>query len=140
MKENTFGIGNASFIAAGGESGIRRLVEVFYDRMGNDPRFSDIYQMHPKNIEISRDKLTRFLCGWLGGPKRYQEKYGSIIIPKAHSHLDIGEDERDQWLECMAESVAEQAYSEDFKQYLLTQLLIPAESIRKYRESIKHNC
>ncbi len=126
-----FGTGDASFQAAGGEIGIRNLVELFFERMSTDSRFSIIYNMHPDDIEISIDKLARFLCGWLGGPKRYQEKYGSISIPAVHQHLSIGTDERDQWLTCMKESIDEQAYNADFKEYLIIQLGIPAEVIRK---------
>ncbi len=131
-KENnmSYGTGDTSFQAAGGEEGIRKLVDNFYDRMGSDPRFSTIYNMHPDDIEISIDKLARFLCGWLGGPKRYQEKYGPISIPSVHQHLSIGTDERDQWLTCMKESIDEQAYEADFKEYLIFQLGIPAEVIR----------
>jgi hemoglobin len=134
MKEDdepTYGIGDASFRAAGGEDGIRRLVEAFYDLMGSDPRFVRIYAMHPDDKEVSRDKLARFLCGWLGGPKRYHEKYGGISIPRVHEHLAIESDERDQWLTCMAEAVAAQPFEPDFKRYLLEQLFVPAEAIRR---------
>jgi hemoglobin len=87
--------------------------------------------MHPDDIETSIDKLARFLCGWLGGPKRYQEKYDSINIPAVHQHLAIGIAERDQWLICMKESIDEQAYETDFKEYLISQLGIPAEIVRQ---------
>lgn len=133
MSENhsiNYGTGDASFQAAGGETGIRQLVDKFYKRMGTDSRFSTIYNMHPDDIGTSIDKLSRFLCGWLGGPKRYQEKYGPISIPAVHQHLSIGTDERDQWLTCMKESIDEQTYEAEFKEYLITQLSIPAEVIR----------
>ena len=130
-EKRSYGIGDASFQAAGGEAGIRRLVDVFYDLMGSDPRFATIYAMHPDDKEVSRDKLARFLCGWLGGPKRYHEKYGGISIPRIHEHLAIASDERDQWLTCMAEAVAGQPFDSDFKRYLLEQLFVPAEAIRR---------
>ena len=126
-----YGTGDASFRAAGGQAGIFRLVDDFFDRMGSDPRFETIWNMHPENNEESRDKLARFLCGWLGGPKLYTEKYGSIGIPRVHAHLAIATPERDQWLTCMAESVAEQAFDEDFKIYLMEQLFVPAEAVRR---------
>lgn len=126
-----YGTGDASFAAAGGEPGITQLVDAFYDRMGSDSRFARIYAMHPTNKSISRDKLARFLCGWLGGPKRYQEKYGPINIPAAHHHLPISAAEQDQWLTCMAETVAEQSFHPTFKRYLLEQLAVPAEAIRR---------
>jgi hemoglobin len=124
-----YGTGSASFEAAGGEAGIRQLVDAFYDRMGTDPRFAGIYRMHPADISISRDKLARFLCGWLGGPRRYQEKFGPIRIPAAHEHLPITTVERDQWLTCMAEAVDAQPFLADFKHYLMEQLAVPANAI-----------
>ena len=126
-----YGTGDASFQAAGGVEGLRHLVDAFFDRMGTDPRFATIYALHPEDKEISRDKLHLFLCGWLGGPKLYNEKYGAIGIPRVHAHLAIATDERDQWLTCMSESVAEQPFADDFKTYLMEQLYVPAEAVRR---------
>jgi hemoglobin len=126
-----YGVADASFQAAGREDGIRKLVDEFFDRMGSDPRFAVIYDMHPEDKEESRDKLARFLCGWLGGPKLYHEKYGSISIPRVHEHLAIATPERDQWLTCMRETVAEQEFASSFKTYLMEQLFVPAEGVRR---------
>jgi hemoglobin len=126
-----YGIADASFQAAGGERGIRKLVDEFFDRMGSDARFATIYEMHPDDKETSRDKLARFLCGWLGGPKLFREKYGGISIPRAHEHLEIATPERDQWLTCMAETVAQQPFDPAFQQYLMEQLFVPAEGVRR---------
>jgi len=131
VKEPPYGRGDASFQAAGRESGIRKLVDEFFDRMSTDRRFATIYEMHPDDLDISRDKLARFLCGWLGGPKLYREKYGSISIPRAHEHLAIATPERDQWLTCMTETVAEQDFDPRFKKYLMEQLFVPAEGVRR---------
>ena len=131
-----FGVEDASYRAAGGEIGIRTLVDNFFDRMGSDPRFKPIFDMHPDDKEVSRDKLARFLCGWLGGPKLYREKYGSISIPRDHQHLPIRHDEKDQWLTCMQESVAEQPFADSFKVYLLEALHVPAEGVRRRRERL----
>lgn len=130
-EDHNYGIGDASFRAAGGEAGIRRLVDTFFDRMSSDPRFATIYAMHPEDKDESRDKLARFLCGWLGGPKLYHEKYGGISIPRIHEHLAIATPERDQWLTCMAESAAEQPFEPTFRKYLLEQLFVPAEAVRR---------
>lgn len=99
--------------------------------MESDERFQTIWDMHPEDKEVSRDKLARFLCGWLGGPKLYREKYGSISIPRAHEHLAIATTERDQWLTCMAETVAGQPFDAAFKTYLMEQLFVPAEGVRR---------
>ena len=114
-----------------------RLVDNFFDRMSSDPRFAEIHAMHPQDNATSRDKLARFLCGWLGGPKRYHEKYGAISIPRVHAHLAIASPERDQWLTCMSEAVAEQPYAADFRQYLMEQLYVPAEGVRRHRAAIE---
>ena len=131
VANTAYGTDGASFHAAGGASGLRQLVEMFFDRMGTDQRFATIYAMHPDDKEISRDKLARFLCGWLGGPRLYNEKYGAIGIPRVHAHLKIATPERDQWLTCMSETVAEQPFAPDFKKYLMEQLYVPAEAVRR---------
>ena len=137
MDRPAYGEGDASFQAAGQQEGIRALVDAFYDKMGTDPRFETIYAMHPDDIEESRDRLARFLCGWLGGPSLYNEKYGTIRIPSAHSHLQITSVERDQWLNCMSESVAQQPFSASFKVYLMEQLYVPAEGVRRKCEGLQ---
>ncbi len=126
-----YGNGDATDQAAGRETGIRRLVGRFYDIMEENADYATLRSWHPRNSEISRDKLARFLCGWMGGPARYNEKYGSINIPEAHAHLSVTEVERDQWLCCMRDALKEQDYPEPLVSYLLTQLAMPAESIRR---------
>jgi len=124
-----YGVGDASYRAAGGRKGVTRLVDAFYRIMDELPRAQTIRRMHPNDLSQSRDKLTRFLCGWLNGPSLYAEKYGPIQLPRAHAHLRIGPDERDAWLACMERAVAEQAYPADFAAYLLRELAVPAQRI-----------
>lgn len=122
-----FGDGDTSFLAAGGVEGLRRLVDDFYDIMDREPLAETIRRMHPADLTVSRDKLTLFLCAWLGGPKLYREKYGAIRIPAAHAHLPIDEAERDAWLECMRRAIARQPFTPEFADYLLRALRVPAE-------------
>jgi hemoglobin len=129
-SELEYGVDDKSFIAAGKVEGIRQLVDVFYQQMDIQPNAKVIRAMHKEDLSESIDKLTRFLCGWLGGPKLFSDKYGPIRIPKAHSHLDIGYAERDAWLYCMEQAISKQPYEQDFKQYLLAQLAVPAERSR----------
>lgn len=126
-----FGDGDTSFRAAGGEAGIRTLVDAFYDEMETAEYAQTIRRMHSDDLTTARDKLARFLCGWLGGENRYRKKYGSISIPDVHAHLDIGLAERDAWLRCMLSAIERQPYEERFKRYLFAQLSIPAERVRK---------
>lgn len=124
-----YGFSDSSFQAAGGVEGIRQLVDDFYAEMDQLPEAAIIRSMHKPDLTESRDKLTLFLCGWMGGPVNYQQKYGSINIPRSHAHLAIGEAERDAWLLCMERAIAKQAYAASFATYLLAQLRIPAERI-----------
>jgi hemoglobin len=130
VEQPVYGVGDASFRAAGGEAGLRILVDKFYDLLDSRAEARAIRAMHAPNLEPSRDKLWRFLCGWLNGPQRYQEKYGAISIPRAHAHLAIGSAERDEWLACMREALAAQPYAQEFKDYLLRELAKPAERVR----------
>ena len=129
MSQLQYGFEDHSFQAAGGEEGIQKLVVAFYRVMHENAEFSPIRHMHPDDLSTSIDKLARFLCGWLGGPKRFQQKYGPIRIPIAHLPFDIDKNHRDQWLACMQLAVQEQTYPEDFKTYLIEQLAVPADRI-----------
>ncbi|AHL74782.1 globin [Stutzerimonas stutzeri] len=124
-----FGVGDASFLAAGGEAGIERLVADFYRVMDETEAAACVRRLYPQELSPSRERLAAFLCGWLGGPRRYAEKFGSISIPQFHTRWSVGETERDAWLECMAQAIARQGYSADFADYLLLQLRVPADRI-----------
>ena len=124
-----YGFSDNSFKAAGEQMGIRKLVDDFYRFMNELPEAKIIRTMHNDDLTSSRDKLTLFLCGWMGGPKLYHEKYGNINIPRDHSHLVVGESERDAWLLCMEKAISLQNYTPQFGEYLLNQLRIPAERI-----------
>lgn len=130
MEVPKYGVGDASFRAAGGEEGIHALVNAFYDEMEKLPEAKAVREMHAADLTEVREKLARFLCGWLGGPKRYQEKYGPISIPQSHAPFAIGSSEKAAWLQCMQAALARQPYAEDFKKYLMVQLAFPAERVR----------
>ncbi len=128
---NSFGHLNASYLAAGEEPGLRRLCLDFYEEMKTIPEAKHILSMHREDLAILTDKLCLFLCGWLGGPRKFQEKYGPISIPMVHQHLVINDSERDAWLLCMRRALEKQPYSQEFKDYLNRQFYIPAERIRQ---------
>lgn len=85
----------------GGDAGVRHLVADFYELMDTLPEAAPIRAMHKGDLSEMSDKLGTFLIGWLGGPQRYQERFGRVIIPLAHRPFSIGPSERDQWLLCM---------------------------------------
>ena len=130
MTDNpTYGVGDASYQAAGGIDGLRRLVDDFYDLMEQRPEAAAIRAMHPQDLAASRDKLACFLSGWLGGPRLFSERYGPIAIPAFHAQWPIDEGHSQAWLDCMAGAIARQPFKADFAEYLLTQLHVPAARI-----------
>ncbi|MCK5640283.1 MAG: group II truncated hemoglobin [Gammaproteobacteria bacterium] len=129
-----YGFEDTSYVSAGGLDGIRALVESFYSYMDSIDSAQQIRSMHPDDLTIPKEKLTLFLCGWLGGPSLYQKKYGSISIPQVHKPFKVGFEERDAWLLCMEKAVNDQPYPKEFKKYLMAQLYVPAERIRMVNE------
>ncbi|MCY1393396.1 Group 2 truncated hemoglobin YjbI [compost metagenome] len=125
----TYGVGDASYQAAGGIEGLRKLVDDFYRLMDELPEAAKLRRMHPESLEPARDKLTCFLSGWLGGPKLYSEKYGAISIPSFHAQWPIDEQGSAAWLHCMEQAIALQPYAADFSAYLLAQLRVPAQRV-----------
>lgn len=85
----------------GGETGVRRLVDLFYDNMDQLEEVANVRAMHAKSLRGSRQKLFLFLSGWLGGPDLYVEKYGHPRLRMRHLPFSIGIAERDQWMHCM---------------------------------------
>jgi hemoglobin len=85
----------------GGETGLRALVDHFYNVMDSAPEASKVRAIHPDDLSLSRDKLFMFLSGWSGGPPLYMEKIGHPRLRQRHMPFPIGKAERDEWLWCM---------------------------------------
>jgi hemoglobin len=95
------------FERLGGEPGVRALVDRFYDLMDLEPGFAGLRALHPRVLDGSRDKLHWFLCGWLGGPDLYQQRFGHPRLRARHLPFAIGIAERDQWMACMMQAMDE---------------------------------
>lgn len=129
MNTPAYGTDDASYQAAGGIDGLRRLVDDFYRLMDETPAAASVRRMHPRDLSGSRDKLACFLSGWLGGPRRYSERYGSIGIPSFHAQWPIDAQHASIWLTCMRDAIALQPWDPAFADYLLRQLHVPAQRI-----------
>ena len=102
----------AAFEALGGEPQVEALVERFYDLMELDPAYTALRAVHGPDLAQARQKLTWFLCGWLGGPQHYAERFGHPRLRMRHMPYTIGILERDQWLACMDQAMAEVGMAE----------------------------
>jgi hemoglobin len=91
----------------GGATGVRRLVDRFYDLMDTLPQAQGIRALHPADLSGSRDKLFKFLSGWLGGPPLYMQEFGHPMLRARHLPFPIGQAERDQWMLCMNRALDE---------------------------------
>ncbi|MCW5604375.1 MAG: group II truncated hemoglobin [Burkholderiales bacterium] len=111
--------GTAPYALLGGDVAVRRLVDRFYDLMDTVPGYYGIRRLHPQELSGSRDKLYRFLSGWLGGPPLYMEKYGHPMLRARHLPFKIGIAERDAWLACMLHAMEDTGVEERLRASLL---------------------
>ena len=91
----------------GGEARVRALVDRFYDLMDIEPGYRELRAAHGSTLDDARQKLHWFLCGWLGGPAHYEERFGHPRLRMRHMPFAIGIVERDQWLACMDQAMGE---------------------------------
>jgi hemoglobin len=101
------------FERLGGEAAVRSLVDRFYDLMDALPEAMELRALHPPSLDGSRDKLTWYLTGWLGGPPVYVERFGHPRLRARHLPFTIGSRERDQWMMCMRRALAELVAARD---------------------------
>jgi len=99
--------GATPFERLGGEPAVRALVDRFYDLMDLEPAYAELRAVHGTSLDSARDKLFWFLCGWLGGPQHYVERFGHPRLRARHLPFPIGIRERDQWLACMNQAMRE---------------------------------
>jgi hemoglobin len=95
------------FERLGGEVGVRALVDRFYDLMDLEPGYAVLRAVHGSTLDDARDKLFWFLCGWLGGPDHFVQRFGHPRLRARHLPFSIGQVERDQWLACMYQAMAD---------------------------------
>ncbi|MCA9135240.1 MAG: group II truncated hemoglobin [Planctomycetales bacterium] len=114
----------------GGDVGLRKLVDRFYDLMSELPEAAQIRTMHPDDLTESRNKLFKFLSGFFGGPSLYIQEYGHPMLRARHLPFPIGDSQRDQWILCMNRSIGELVDDERLAEYLKATFLRTANHMR----------
>jgi hemoglobin len=114
----------------GGEAGLRKIVDRFYEIMDQDADAATIRAMHGADLGPIREKLFEFLSGWLGGPPLYSKRTGSICITEAHKPFAIGTAERDQWMACMRQALVDCEVSAETREMLDTPLFRICDFLR----------
>ncbi len=92
----------------GGEPAVRALVDRFYALMDELPEAYTVRRLHPKSLAGSANSLFKFLSGWFGGPPLYIRERGHPRLRMRHAPYAIGAVERDEWMLCMRQALAEQ--------------------------------
>jgi hemoglobin len=121
---------NSLYDLMGGETGVRALVDRFYDLMDSSPEAENIRALHAASLKGSREKLFLFLTGWSGGPPLYVQKFGHPRLRQRHMPFPIGERERDQWLWCMKKAIDESDFIPAVKEHLKSRFTEVADFLR----------
>ena len=113
-----------------GEDGIRELTDAFYDIMDELPEAAKLRAMHAADLTPMKTKLAEYLTGWMGGPPRYAQKYGSVCMTEPHEPYHLGPEERDQWLLCMDNALQRIGASDELVAMLKEPMFRIADAVR----------
>ena len=114
----------------GGEEKVQALVERFYDLMDLEPKYADLRAAHGSELVRARQHLFWFLCGWLGGPQHYTDRFGHPRLRMRHMPFHIGIKERDQWVACMGQAMEETGVDEALRARLKESFMQTADWMR----------
>ena len=114
----------------GGEDRIKAVIDRFYDLMDLETGYAALRTAHGNTLAGARDKLFWFLCGWMGGPQHYTERFGHPMLRARHMPFKIGILERDQWLACMNQAMTETGVDEALRTRLAASFLQTADWMR----------
>ena len=121
----------------GGEARVQQLVDRFYDLMDLEPTYAVLRAVHAPSLDDARQKLFWFLCGWLGGPQYFVERFGHPRLKARHMPFKIGLVERDQWLACMAQAMQEVAVPPGLQAKLKTSFFQTADWMRNQADGVQ---
>ena len=114
----------------GGEECVRALTDRFYDLMDLEPAYKELRAAHGNELTQAREKLFMFLCGWLGGPSYYTDQFGHPRLRMRHMPFAIGIKERDQWVACMDQAMAETQVPAELRERLKNSFFQTADWMR----------
>lgn len=121
----------------GGEARVQALVDRFYDLMDLEPGYAELRAVHGSVLDGARQKLFWFLCGWLGGPQYYTDRFGHPRLKARHMPFKVGVVERDQWLACMDQAMTETGVPPALHERLNKSFFQTADWLRNQAEAQK---
>lgn len=87
----------------GGEPTFRKLVDAFYAGVADDPLLRPMYP--EEDLGPARDRLTKFLIQYWGGPTTYSDERGHPRLRIRHAPFTVDAEARDAWLKHMRVAV-----------------------------------
>jgi hemoglobin len=94
---------------AGGEAGIRQIVEIFYASLFEDPVLQPLFK---RPVATHVDHLTAFLSEEFGGPTRYTDELGGYEnVVAVHRHLQISEEQRQRFVALFVAAVEKAGFA-----------------------------
>ena len=130
MSDTSGAAARTPFEWIGGETVVRSLVDRFYDLMDLEPGYTALRAAHGSTLDKARDHLFWFLCGWLGGPDYFVERFGHPRLRARHMPFKIGILERDQWLACMDQAMGDTGIPAELRERLKTSFFQTADWMR----------
>ena len=103
------------YLLMGGEKAISSLVERFYFYMDTLPDAKELRAIHAPDLSAAKDKLYKFLTGWLGGPDLFIQQYGHPRLRQRHFPFKVDQQVRDQWVLCMHKALYEIAMPDELR-------------------------
>ena len=92
-----------------GEETLRRIVDVFYERVERDPLLRPLF---PADLEPGKERQFLFITQYFGGPARYNQQRGHPRLRMRHAPFAIGQAERDAWAGHMLAAIDEAGFEE----------------------------
>ncbi len=116
---------------AGGEAGVKNLVQVFYDIVETNPDGHKLHLLHLRGNGVAHSRVEQFnfLSGFLGGPKLYVEKHGHSNVRTMHEHVEITNESKDIWLQCMSMAIDAVGIEVTIKEMLMNNFTAIAERL-----------
>jgi len=121
--------------ALGGSEGIKRLVDVFYGKVKNDPVLSPIF---PEDLTETARKQYMFLSQFFGGPPLYSEAFGSPMLRARHMRFPITPSRAQRWLDLMSASFDEVGIDPLTKELAFLRLTKTAHHMTNTPENASH--
>ena len=116
------------FAAVGGEETFRKLVDVFYSGVADDPVLRPLYP--EDDLGPAAERLRMFLIQYWGGPSTYSQLRGHPRLRMRHAPFAVGPDARDRWLTHMREALDALEPAAELRQRFDEYFAFAAESMR----------